>query len=165
MREMTFEKKVLARALFEEGGFLDRSKSPDGAGFFLRLHDRDPNAPRSPYYLNLRTPGNTNPGPVTGPLLTMLGCALFDEAKRQKLQFRSVAGLPTAGTSLAKSFYSFCITECADNPAVLINMDKDKSGDFRFVTPIPPCASSLLLIDDVVTKAGSIYKAVKILSL
>ncbi|MAG12278.1 hypothetical protein CL630_00495 [bacterium] len=159
MREMTPEKKVLARALFNEGVFLDKSRSPDGAGFPLRLHDTDPDAPLSPYYLNLRTSGNTKPGPLEGTLLDMLGRALFNEAERQRLRYRSVAGLPTAGTSLAQSFHLFCVTECTDNPAVLINMKKRKSGDFRIITPIPSRASSLLLIDDVVTGAGSVYKA------
>ena len=68
--------RQLAQALLEVGAILtaesdhplvitrDGSDGPE-RGFRLKLHEKTPLAPLSPIYLNLRTPDNPKPGPLT----------------------------------------------------------------------------------------------------
>ena len=44
----------LALAWFNAGIFLDKSRSPQGKGFRLKLHEKNPDAPLSPFYMNFR---------------------------------------------------------------------------------------------------------------
>ncbi len=44
----------LARGIHEIGAFKDKTQSPGGKGFRLKLHEKQPDAPLSPMYLDLR---------------------------------------------------------------------------------------------------------------
>lgn len=47
-------KRDFARRIWQIGAFQDISKSPEGKGFKLKKHQRDPSAPLSPFYFNYR---------------------------------------------------------------------------------------------------------------
>ncbi len=47
-------KRDFARRVFEIGVFKDITKSPEGKGFRLKIHEKEPDAPLSPFYLDYR---------------------------------------------------------------------------------------------------------------
>ena len=55
-------REEFARMLFALGAFQDRRASPQGRGFRLKLHERNPSAPLSPFYFSLRAADNPKAG-------------------------------------------------------------------------------------------------------
>ena len=47
-------KDNFARKIFEIGVFQDITSSPEGKGFRLEKHEKEPNAPLSPFYIDYR---------------------------------------------------------------------------------------------------------------
>jgi len=74
---------LLARRLWAVGAVKDKMhpdavQRPSGErGFLLKLHEKDPDAPLSPVYFNLRTPGNPKPGLLVPAIVEIAGRALY----------------------------------------------------------------------------------------
>lgn len=157
---MNAERRALGLALYDIGGVLDRKRSPEGKGFRLKLHERDATAPLSPFYLNLRTPDNPKPGPLTPELVRESAQHLWTLATEQRVHdVHCVAGVPRAGDPFARA-----LSERVGIP--FLTLRKEESGARREVTGIDGIATAghkVLLLDDLVTKADSKLEAIKVL--
>lgn len=161
---MDADRTHIALELHRLGAFKDSATSPGGLGYRLKLHERYPDAPLSPFYLNLRTPRNPKPGPLTPPLVHMIGMCLFAEAKRLTLRYDHVAGIPHAGDPFAEAFTSCAPPELRLNRLQLRKQERDGR---RVVSGILEGGFApgerVLLIDDLVTGADSKYEAIRTL--
>lgn len=177
-RDFGTARQRLAKALFDVGAVLTRESdhplvverdSPSGKerGFRLKLHEREPNAPLSPIYLNLRTPDNPKPGPLT-PEVVELAANCFHLLDFQRdLVFDAVTGLPNAGTPFAEAYVRLGV-QCGLSLGRqrLFKLDKEESeGKRRIVLSSGsdgdalPDGSTILLMDDLVTEADSKLEA------
>src|SRR3989344_4810594 len=88
----------LAIALLDDGAVLTAAschplvverKGQNGKerGFKLKLHEKNPLAPLSPFYLNLRTPDNPKPGPLTPEVVDLGAYCMLLLARRRKLEY------------------------------------------------------------------------------
>jgi len=158
----------LARKLFEIGAFLDKSRSPEGKGFKLKLHEKNSDAPLSPYYLNFRTPDHpTKSGPLTPEVIKEIGAVLYHRSLG--LAYNQVAGIPRAGDPLAEAFFDILRSNSKrlSFGCGIIKLDKEESLEKRQVTKIKEGhwdpGERVLLIDDLVTKADSKLEAIEAL--
>ena len=75
---------ILADELFDLGAI-------QFGNFKLKLHEKNPNAPLSPIYLNLRTPDNPKPGNLTLKIVAQIGRLMYFTAFRKKLDYKPAA--------------------------------------------------------------------------
>ncbi|MBI2054780.1 MAG: hypothetical protein HYT39_01630 [Candidatus Sungbacteria bacterium] len=73
-------------------------------GTRLKIHDAHPDLEPAPVYFNLRTPRNPKPGPLTENLLAEIGILLRKEVLKANVPYAWCAGIPNAGTDIAKWF-------------------------------------------------------------
>jgi orotate phosphoribosyltransferase len=130
--------------------------------FKLKLHEKNPNAPLSPFYLNLRTKNNpTNQGPLIDDDCDMIAELMYKRAVKDKLYFNAIAGLPYAADPFIESIernvliYDFRI----------IKLAKEINEDGRRIVLMPGFDyiknEIVLLLDDLVTKADSKIEAIR----
>lgn len=138
--------------------------------FPLKLHERCPGAPLSLIYLNLRTPDNPKPGPLTADLIGVAGRLLYEMATERGLCFTRVAGVPRAGDPLAKVVAYL-------SKAPVVQLVKGEVHGVRRVTRVDfngfgidhagqldvwP-GETILLADDLITSADSKLEAIEVL--
>lgn len=156
---LTSAEKSLALGIFDVGAFQDKRQSPDGVGFKLKLHEKQPNAPLSPFYLNLRTPDNPKPGPLTPELVTQIGEVLYSLAYKRGLTFTCVAGLPNAGDPLALAVAE-AYSQKYGSATCVIKLKKESTKGQRQITEVVGSTfgrvgDHVLVIDDLITKADT----------
>src|SRR3989339_800044 len=72
--------------------------------FKLKLHEKNPDAPLSPFYINLRTKDNpTNPGPLTEEDCDLIATALLVIVRQNGLKFQAVAPIPHAADPIIEA--------------------------------------------------------------
>lgn len=157
-------RKELAIAYMKDGAILTRdSDHPlvktrrNERGFVLKLHEKNPDAPLSPIYLNLRTPTNPKPGPLTPETIKLGGYCMYTLARLHHVEYDAVIGVPRAGDPYAESF-----AEQAQVPCYFL--DKDESSERRRVVlrgGLPSSVKRALLVDDLITEADSKIEAVE----
>ncbi|MFZ1626668.1 MAG: hypothetical protein WAT81_02575 [Candidatus Moraniibacteriota bacterium] len=130
-------------------------------GFRLKLHESHPEAPLSPIYLNLRTPDNPKPGPLSLEIVDMAAACMYGSVAQSNLAYSSVVGVPNAGDPFAQAF-SQLVPEVQ-----LLRMGKVTTTDGKrhiaaLVSSVVPGTVSLL-VDDLVTGADSKIEAIRIL--
>ena len=162
------EKKIAAR-LFQLGAFKDAThpdalQSDGRRGFALKRHEKDPQAPLSPVYLNLRTTENPKPGPLTPALVTEIGHTLAQMARERGLKVERVAGVPRAGDPFARAL----ARALGPGPNCLIQLVKEEGESGRRVAGIVPgqtfvAGDRVLLVDDLITGADSKQEAIGVL--
>lgn len=131
--------------------------------FKLKLHEENPLAPLSPIFLNLRTPENPKPGPLTPNIVALIGRCMLETAKKLALQFDAVAGVPRAGDPFAKALLqaakksSGCTLPC-------VKLVKTECGEKRRIIGVEVTrlkkGSTVLVVDDLITKADSKFEAI-----
>jgi orotate phosphoribosyltransferase len=131
--------------------------------FKLKHHEKDPTAPLSPIFLNLRAEVAKNPGPINNDLLERLSRAMADVlVAHQATDFDLIAGVPHAGDPYAE----WLATLFARNghPLGVLRLDKKESDAGRSVSGIREGAygrgQRVLLVDDLITKADSKLEAI-----
>ncbi len=128
-------------------------------GFKLKLHEKNPDAALSPFYLNLRTADNKS-GPLTKEIVEHSASCMQMLIERSGLTFDGVAGVPRAGNPFAEVLSRF-----TGRP--LIVMDKYEHGGKRqiasLVGKVPPSIKKALGVDDLITRADSKIEAREIL--
>lgn len=160
---MTTDLRRLALQLYDIGCFQEKKRSPEGKGFRLKLHEKQPDAPLSPYYLNLRTPENPKPGPLTAELVSEIGDALYTTVSRHggRRWHDRVAGVPHAGDPLARAYARV-------SGVPLLRLNKITDGEHRSIAGHPEGnflrGERVLLIDDLITKADSKLEAIAVLT-
>jgi uridine monophosphate synthetase len=129
-------------------------------GFKLKLHEKNPAAPLSPFFLNLRTPDNPNKGPLTPEIVELAASCMQAIAAEAGLTYDAVVGVPRAGDPFAKAFGTLAETPC-------LTLDKWENGDQRHVASlvgsVPAAIQNVLLMDDLVTGADSKLEATGVL--
>lgn len=128
-------------------------------GFRLALHDKNPNAPLSPFYFTFRTPDHKD-GPLQPEDVTTIASALMHAAASKRLKYTAVSGIPRAGTPFAKS-----ITTQTKIPYVLLKKNSAKSRSMSVQTSISPVTADglrhrVLLVDDLITRADTKWTAI-----
>ncbi len=132
--------------------------------FKLKLHEKHPDAPLSPIYLNLRTADHpTKPGPLTPTIITSVGKMLYEMAGELNLNYSCVVGVPRAGDPFARAF-----SEAPPGQAVpLLHLEKTEEDSRRRVTRLigeehlPE--EKVLVIDDCITRAESKLEPIQVL--
>jgi hypothetical protein len=149
---LTASQAKLADALFDKGAVLF-------GRFEIKAHETDPDPPKSPIYLNLRTDRHPVPekrGPLDDEILTMVryetGLVLDDLG----WGFTVFTGIPDAGEPFADQ-----IEELGISPGARLRLAKRKRPDgTRYISHLEsggwlPYLEQLLVLDDVVSGAGS----------
>lgn len=159
-------KKRLALTLFDVGAFKTKCQSPGGEGFLLKAHEDNPDLPRSPFYLNLRTPENPKPGPLTSEIVREISARMYDYVRIFGIRYVCVAGIPHAGDPFAEVFVMN--TPRYESP-VLLRLEKEDASGYRRVVKISSGAyepgETVLLIDDLITAAHSKHEAIDVLEI
>lgn len=146
-------KAILAGAIVETGVFLDRTNSPEGQGFRLKLHDTQPEAPLSPFYINLRRLcGSGNALGIAADAL-----AVLIEASGLEFEFDRLAGIP-----LASLPFVGVLAVNLDKPMVIPRPPKTHGTGETVEGPFEE-GETILLVDDLVTKADSKLEAADVL--
>jgi len=130
--------------------------------FKLKLHEKQPDAPLSPIYLNLRTPENKG-GPLTPKLVDQIGEVLYSTSCRDSLRYHHIAGLPVAGDPFASALH--CIVARRD--VGLLKLIKTEADGARSITGIREGGFAkgehVLIVDDLVTKAETKLEGIRVL--
>lgn len=131
--------------------------------FKLKLHEKHPDAPPSPIYLNLRTADHPkNPGPLTSEVMGLIGELFADEVREKPIRIDFICGIPDAG----EPFVEQILRHFSLVSRILLTKDVHDDGT-REVVPLmnypvfwhEPC----LVVDDLITKADSKLEAIKAL--
>jgi orotate phosphoribosyltransferase len=118
--------------------------------FKLKLHDQDPNAPLSPFYINLRVL-RSYPGLLQATSQVLAGLS-------RELSFDRLADIPTAATP----FVALMSVELG-MPMISPRMDVKTHGLTGKIDGVFSQGQTALPIDDLVTKATSKIEVVKVL--
>ena len=131
--------------------------------FKLKLHEKNPDAPLSPFYISLRTKGNpTTPGPLTEADCDLIAYAMWGSVQQNKLSFQAIAGIPYAGDPIIEA-----IERMVPEPRGfrIIKLSKEATEDKRKIVPLPGFdyrqGEKVLVLDDLVTKADSKIEAIR----
>lgn len=127
-----------------------------GEGWKLAQHRKNATLPLSPSYFNLRTLNHpTKPGPLTKSEVRALARLMYERLKQKKIEFDGLCGVPDAGAPLALALQEH-----------YYNLDRRYVPLLTLLKGMPvhdalknaqglPRGSTVLLIDDVITDAGS----------
>jgi len=131
--------------------------------FRLKLHEKNPKAPLSPFYLNLRTEDNpANPGPLTKDDCDLIAKALWSVIQENNLPFGVIAGIPYAADPIITAIERV-VLEARD--LRIIKLSKEITKDKRRIIPLPGFeyreGEEVLLIDDLITKGHSKIEAIE----
>lgn len=151
---------------------------PDG-GFKMKKHETQPDARLSPIYLNIRTQDNPKPGPVTEEMAYEIGKAMWlhiwDEVRKEGIRMDAVAGLPHAGTPLARGFAQAAKETGPIVPIIVLRKDVqdgsrritgivDNGGVGPFVDNEQELRQAVVLVlDDLLTEGHSKMEGVRAL--
>ena len=162
---MTFSEEQLARKFFELGVI----KIDIVRGFKLKLHDKNPSAPLSPIFLNLRAYNHPKRGPLTSEMIKTIGKSFYNTARVFQLDYDCVCGVPLAGEPFSMAFAD------ASRPLLkplVVKLKKEElpDGTRRVVgswtgTDNIFSGAKVLLIDDLITGAHSKLEAIRALKL
>jgi len=143
---LTETQERLALVLFEAGVIqFDFEK-----GWRLKLHEKSPDAPLSPFYIDLRR------------LQSCLDAkqeavsALIERA--EGLDYDYIAGIPLAAVTLASS-----MADRIGKPQITPRMDKKTHGEMRKIDGVYQKGKTALVVDDLVTRADSKLEAIEVL--
>ncbi len=162
----TTAEQWIARKFFECGVVMVKGGDHPN-GFRLKLHEKQPDAPLSPVFLNLRTAENPKPGPLTRKIVGVIGAELNRHAALLELDFTVVAGIPNAGDPFAEVFVK-TVHPNMRVPLLVFGKQVEEGGK-RHITGLikekgtgKACPGDVLLfVDDVVTKAETKIEAIK----
>lgn len=157
---MNRSQERLALQLFDGGAVLDKRRSPGGLGFrTLKHHEMHPDAVPSPFYLSLRLPPA---GSLTAETMQSIGDELYRYAFDHKLVFDHVVGIPAAGEPIADAFGRHIEQY---RPMRLGKVEEHGERHVRgIVAGIFKKGELALVIDDLVTRAGSKLEGARELS-
>jgi len=139
-------------------------------GFLLALHDKNPEEPLSPIYIELRLETHLNkPGKMTGKLLEKIAAELCDLLKEREIRFDALTGIPNAGSPIADALATAIEKKWGEKYPVICLKKKGKTADGKragfYISDIAGLTegSKVLLVDDLITAAGSKLDAIETL--
>ena len=144
---MDEELKRLALDIFDKGLILTAGP------FEFKLHEKHPDAPRSPIKLNLRFPPK---GTLSWELVEQIGKVFYQLSCQSQVQYDCVIGVPKAGDPFAQAF-----SRLASVP--LLTLEKEETKKSRkvlsFLRGEYQQGWRVLIIDDTVVMADSKFEA------
>jgi len=146
MVALSKNQQELALSLFETGVI----KFDFNKGWRLKLHESYPDAPLSPFYIDLRKLQSH----LDVKLKAVL--AIIDLVKEVKYDY--IAGIPLAAVALASS-----LADKIGKPQITPRMDKKTHGEAKTIDGDYEQGKTVLVVDDLVTSADSKLEAVKVL--
>lgn len=129
---------------------LKRMKIFQFGQFRIKLHETQPDAPLSPYYINLRLL-RSYPGLMSHATF-LLG------EKVSSLCFDLIADVPTGGTPFAT-----LLSQELEKGMITPRLDKKGHGSGALIDGVYRPGQVVLLVDDVITNAESKIRAVQLL--
>lgn len=136
--------KELAKALFEIGAI-------KFGAFRLKLHEKNPNAPLSPIFVDLMVLRSA-PSQVK-----LLACAVYQDLIKD-LQFDLLADIPTAITPIVS-----LLSHVMNVPQITPRTDKKTHGSGAEIDGIFEPGQTALLFDDLISEGDSKFPPIKIL--
>ena len=161
-------REELALDFLDAGAFLTRDSDsplvvtrPSGEkGVLIKAHEANPDLPLSTFYFNLRTYAHPKPGPLTKVLVRKSAQCMYALVKERNLVYERHAGVPNAGDPFAEEYENL-------SGSWRILMRKETGESKRhiagFIGAAPPPGTPVLLLDDLITKAGSKLEAIQVL--
>lgn len=142
--KLTKTQEKLALSLFEAGAIKFDFKK----GWRLKHHEKYPDAPLSPLYIDLRL--------LQSDLKAKREAvsALIEQA--EGLKFDYIAGIPLSAVALVSS-----MADRIGKPQITPRMDKKTHGEIRKIDGTYQKGKVVLVVDDLVTTAGSKLEAIK----
>lgn len=146
----------LTRAMLFERGAVEFG------AFRLKLHDKNPNAPLSPFFFNLRTPDNPKPGPLAPSDCELVACCIWTSVLFSGISFSAVCGIPNAGTPIVEA-----LERIVPRPRGfrIIPLAKEVTETGRKIIPAPGFqykkGERVLLFDDLITKADTKMESIE----
>ena len=134
-------------------------------GFTLKGHEKNPRAPRSPFYLDYSV---LHELPLEHELLRNLARQLYKLIERRRIRFDCFAGIPNDGVPIAKALAAYYLSK--HNKVVpLLPLIKEETPSGRRIARVGetsiPRGALVLLIDDVATGGNSGTEALDTLRL
>ncbi|MCR4334191.1 MAG: phosphoribosyltransferase family protein [Patescibacteria group bacterium] len=117
----------------------------------MKLHEKNPTAPLSPIYLNIRE--------LPEWLYALAGDILHDLVVQERItDFDYVIGIPNAGEPIGKAF-----AKAVSKPHLRIQKVENEEGRHITSTILDPFekGKKVVLIDDLITKADTKREAIK----
>lgn len=162
MNSLALSQIEIANKLFDAGAI----KIEREGKFRFKRHEKEPDAPLSPIYFNLRTADNPKPGPLTPALVRKIAIALYALGRQNGITYDVVAGIPNAGDPFAEQFFELLWSiERAYVP--LISFVKQETSEGRKIAALKPgivvseYEKRLLLLDDVLEGAETKFEAIR----
>lgn len=144
--KLSKNQKELALSLFSAGVIKFDFKK----GWRLKLHEKNPQAPLSPFYIDLRK--------LQSNLYAKKKAVLALKEIAKNLKYDYLAGIPLAAVALTSS-----LADLVNKPQITPRMDKKTHGEKRQIDGDFKKGKVVLLIDDLITTAESKLETIKIL--
>lgn len=161
--KMTLPQEVIARTIWDIGAFKTSDhptaiRRGNERGFLLKAHEKDPDLPLSPFYINLRTPDNPKPGPLTLDIVVLVAKMMRTMADQRGAVYDVVAGIPNAGDPFAKQFAAFAPVK----PLIGLGkgLDEGKRRILGVISGTFEMGQTAIVVDDLITKADSKFEAI-----
>ncbi len=143
---LTASQENLALALFEADVVqLDFEK-----GWRLKLHENHPDAPLSPFYIDLRRLQSNLAAKQTAVSI------LIEQAR--ELEYDCLAGIPLAAVALTSS-----MADIIGIPQITPRMDRKTHGQIRKIDGVYQEGEVVLVVDDLITRADTKLDAIQVL--
>ena len=153
------EHKKVAKRIFEKGAF-------KFGAFRLKLHDLNPTAPLSPFYIDLRDKNNPKPGPLEASDYDLIVVSILQTIREADIVFDSLAGIPNAADPIIKALVRLTEKSSAlsQGDFRIIELKKVEVDGKRKIVPMPGFeykkGERILLIDDLITQADTKLEAI-----
>lgn len=165
MTQLSQQQQGLAKHLWNLGA-VKTSGHPDAIvresgerGFLLKAHEKNPDWPLSPFYLNLRTRDNPKPGPLDEESIAMAASLMFERLRESGTRAEFIAGIPNAGDPFADELGRISWIP-------VLRFKKEDLGDGkrrigRVINDGDVAGKQALLVDDLITMADSKIEAIQ----
>lgn len=137
--------------------------------FRLKLHEKNPNAPLSPFFIHLRNKDNpTKPGSLVEEDYLMIAECLLETISESGFVFDAIAPIPRAGDPIVdaiEELQSYDDSLCQGDFRIIRLKKEDDNDGSRKIVPLPGFeykkGERVLLVDDLVTKADTKLEAIR----
>ncbi len=151
----------VARMLYNRGAF-------KLGAFELKLHEKNPDAPLSPFFVSIRNKDNpTKPGNFQDSDYNLIAKCLLSIIRDNKLEFDTIVGIPRAGDPIVDAMQRMINSVSLPHLRSfrIAWLDKEEKESERRIVPMRNFkyekGECILLIDDLVTRADTKIEAIR----